>query len=210
MGVQASTNSSSNYVNLTSEAFNSCPTVTASNVLNIDDVNFKPSKLCYAPGQPQPTATFDQSAGVNASCVISAMQNALASYLSKQAASVAGGLGIQWSSDVNQMSTNITTHIMNTCGSQSSTNAASIGDTQITACQWHFVENATVQESCYINELQTLSNKASITQDSKTKGASIFGSIFGSTTTLIVIIVVVVVVIIIIIIVVVVVNKKKS
>lgn len=210
MGIGVSSNTTSNYTNLTSEAFNSCPTVTASNIVSIDNVKFQPDKLCYAPGQPQPEATIDQNAGVNATCVITALQKSISQLVAEQTAAVQGGLGFQYSSNSSDIETQITQKLANSCGSQSSTNAASVSDTIITACQWHFVENATVQESCQINELQSIANSVSQKQDASTKGASVLGSLFGSTGGIIITVFIGIAIVVAVIVVIVVISKQAK
>lgn len=210
MGIGASSNSSSTYTNLTSEAFNSCPTVTASNVISIDNVKFQPDKLCYSPGQPQPEATINQNAGVNATCVITALQKSTSQLIAEQNAAVQGGLGFQYSSNSSDIETQITQKLTNSCGSQSSINAASVSDTIITACQWHFVENATVQESCQINELQNIANAVSQKQTASTKGASVLGSLFGSTGGIIITVFIGIAIVVAVIVVIVILSKQMK
>jgi hypothetical protein len=175
MGAQVSALFSTVQTDLTTQAFNSCPQITASNTLDISNVQFLPNSACKTS-----SATFNQSAGIDATCLISSLQDSVATTLSSMDATTQGGFGIQASTSASNINSQISQQTINTCGAQSSTNAASIKDTIITACDWHFVQNATAKSSCQINALQKMANDVSVKQTALAQGATLASLLFGN------------------------------
>lgn len=189
MGASASTNKQSIQNTLTSEAYNSCPNITASNTANISGVSFKPN-----PGCVNPQFLVNQSAGIDANCLITSLQDSLAQTISKLDAKSQAGLGFSASTNVNDIKTQIKQMVKNTCGNQSSTNVANINDTIITACDFRIVQNATDQSSCSINALQKQVDSVAASAAANATGGSIWGDLFGSSNILKTVIIIVVIV----------------
>jgi len=207
MGAGAAKNESRQVVNISAEVFNSCPRVSAVNSIDLNGVQFLPNDLCYGPGLPKPKFSIDQTAGVEAECIISAMQNIISKTVAEQDAKTQNGLGFVFSENASDIETQLKTRMENDCSSASSENAASVSDTIVTACDWRFVQNASVKSSCIINSLQDLANDISLKQKADAKGASLADLLGGEN--MIIILVIVAVIIIVIVVAIIVVKMKK-
>lgn len=196
MGAQASSNVSVEENDLVTQSFNNCPKITASNSLDISNVKIDAGKNPNCKGGGD--VTFDQSAGVDASCLIKSLQNTTSDSLSKLDAKTQGGLGFQASSNVNDIQNQIQQKLNNDCGHLSATNAAKISDTTITACNFHFVQNATARTSCQINSLQDMANKVSSQLTTDTSGLTLASFLFGNSIGIAIIVAVVLLVLVIV------------
>lgn len=175
MGAQLSTNVSTVQNDLTTTAFNKCPKITASNTADLYKVKHHPQSTCK-----NSTFAIDQSAGVDANCLISNLQDSLASTLANMDAQAQGGFGIQASTNASDIKSQLTQKTENTCGTLSATNAANIEDIEVTACDFHIVQNATAKSACVINSLQKMANDVSVKQTAKTEGLTLASLLFGN------------------------------
>lgn len=189
MGGQAASSKSKVENDLVTKAFNSCPNVVASNTVNLSGVQFRPD---LNPQCVNPKFEINQSAGVEADCVIKSLQDSLAETVSKMSAESQGGFGFQASQTVSDIKTQIEQITENNCGNQSATNVADIKDTLVTACDWHFVQNATAKSSCKLDSLQKLTNEVTSEQAATSTGLTLasFFTGYGGLTTIIMIIII--------------------
>jgi len=165
MGIQSSTNILRVNNDLTTKAFNACPKVTASNEAEVRRVVHRPNSLCV-----NPTFEFNQKAGVYAECLINNVQDSLAETIAKMDAETQGGLGFQFSQNVADIKNQITQIAENKCKGLSATNKAKLEDIDTTACNFQFVQDATVKSACTINNMQKLANQVAVDQYAKATG----------------------------------------
>ncbi len=193
MGAQASTNVNTIKNDLVTSAFNTCPSVSASNTINLNSVQFRPD---MNPNCKTSSLNISQTSGVESTCLISSLQDSLAKTISQMDAKTQGGLGLQASTNIADISNQLSQNVENSCGSQSATNAASISDTTITACDWHFVQNATAQSACTINALQKMANDVTSKQTSDATGMTLASFLFGYSTSIAIVMGIVIVIIV--------------
>jgi|SRR5579872_1233774 len=174
MGAQASTNISTINTDLTTQAYNQCPRVTVSNTVDMSKVNFLPNSTCK-----NPSFAIDQTAGVDANCLITNLQQSLASSIAGMDATTQGGFGFQASTNAANIQSQITQQTENSCGTLSSTNAANLQDVTVTACDFHIVQNATAKSACTLNSLQKLANTVSVQQSATAQGLTLASLLFG-------------------------------
>lgn len=180
MGAQASTNVSKQKSDIVTQSYNKCPPVSAQNKTDIEGVKFNPpTEICLKYGI-KPVFEINQNAGVKADCVISNLQDTLAEAISKLDAEAQGGLGFQASTNISDISAKITQTLDNSCGKLDAKNIIAIKDTEVTSCDWRFVQNATAQSSCKINNLQKLANKIETQEKAKTEGLTLGNFLLGN------------------------------
>jgi hypothetical protein len=177
MGAQASTNTSTVSTDIVSEAYNKCPSVTASNTLILSGVQHRPDLNPKCDENSE--SIIDQKAAIDANCLLSSLQDTLASTVSTMDATAQGGLGIQASTNVSDIKTSLTTKAESDCADLSTTNLADIKDTMITSCKWHVVQDASVKTSCVINNLQKMANQVEATESATAQGATLGSFLFG-------------------------------
>ena len=168
MGAQVSTNKQVIQTDIVTEAYNSCPNIAVSNTVNMQGVNFRPDLNPNCTGD----TSFDisQTAGVDATCVITSMQDSLAKTLSTMDAEALGGLGFSGTSNILDIKNELSQKVENDCGNQSVTNVADIKDTTVTSCNMRVVQNASAKSSCTINSLQKIANDLEANSKSKAQG----------------------------------------
>lgn len=176
MGAQASASRNTIENDFITKAYNKCPNVSANNEINLSGVQFRPD---MNPMCKNPKFEINQSAGVEADCVVKNIQDTLAETVSKMSTQSQGGLGFQASASSSDIKTQIEQMVENDCGNQSASNKADISDTLVTACDWHFVQNATAKSSCAIDSLQQMSNKVSSQQDTAATGLTLASFLTG-------------------------------
>lgn len=195
MGVGASTNKVTQENNIISSSYAKCPNVSVGNILDISNLIHKPNPACK-----KSSFVINQKAGVEADCLLNSMQKNLAETLSKQDAKVQGGLGFQFSTNVNNLKNQIETKLEASCGNRSTTNKANISDTYIGACDFKYVAEASDKSSCEINLLQDTSSKLINEQKAEAEGLTLASFLLGyglfSGIIMLIIIIVVIVVII--------------
>jgi uncharacterized membrane protein len=185
MGGAASTNQSNIDTDFISQSYANCPSMQAENILEIASVQCDPNINCKTS-----TCSINQNSGVTDTCLINQLQQNTAQAISKMSADVQGGLGFQASTNVSDIVNQIQAKTMANCGNLSSTNYANIGNIASTACQFYFVQSATDQSACQIQQLQQLAANVQSTQDSLAKGATLAGILFGGGAGLIILVIV--------------------
>ena len=177
MGAQVSTNKQVIQTDIVTEAYNSCPNIAVSNTVNMQGVNFRPDLNPNCTGD----TSFDisQTAGVDATCVITSMQDSLAKTLSTMDAEALGGLGFSGTSNILDIKNELSQKVENDCGNQSVTNVADIKDTTVTSCNMRVVQNASAKSSCTINSLQKIANDLEANSKSKAQGSTLASLLFG-------------------------------
>jgi len=178
MGVSASVNTQKNINNMVQSDYNSCGNGSsgAYNVVSLNGIQFDPPSTC----PPNNSLQIGQTATVNATCLISALQSTAAQLASQLNATQQASLGFSFGYTNNVSTTDISNFISNQCQSYSSANIASINDTVIESCNFQIVQDATVNQSCQINATQDLINNISNLLTSQTSGGSVFGDLFGN------------------------------
>lgn len=189
MGATASTNVVTNDTNLVTKAFNKCPGVTVSNVVTIDNVTFEPNANCT-----DSIFEIKQNAGVEADCVIGNLQTSTAEMLADLDAETKGGLGFSASTNVSDLKLEVEQMVENDCNDSSATNLASIKDTTIKSCNLRIVQDATVKQSCMINNLQDTAVKVETTAKATAEGLTLGSFLFGYGGGFMIVIVIVVIV----------------
>lgn len=192
MGASASTNQQTIENKILNEAYNSCPSIGTTNIVNLSGIKFLPPNNC----NPPPSFTIGQTATVNATCLLSSLQKANAEAASKLNSDSKAGLGISVSTNINDVVNSVTNITKNTCAGVSTTNRADISDTVIRACKFQVVQDATQNVSCQINSAQDLASKIAAEASSQAQGGSIFGNLFGDFSIWKIILIIVVVVIV--------------
>lgn len=152
MGISAS---SSIPKDMVSVAYDNCPGITTNNSVNLNDVRYRPdlNPTCQAS-----TPMINQKAGVDHLCLVSSLQDNLAQALSTMDAQTQNKYGLNASTNIGNLKIQLHQQAQTACVAQNVTFAASVGDTTITSCDWHFVQNATARSACEINYLQRLAN----------------------------------------------------
>lgn len=176
MGAQASTNAATITNNLTTEAYQSCPKITATNVANITGVSFKPNAGCGS----NSSFVIDQNNAISATCLLGSLQDTVAKSIAQMDAKTQGGLGFSASTNVANIENQLKDKISQSCASQTSSNEANVNNTDVTSCKFTIIQGATDKSSCQINNLQQMVSNAATAQAATTKGGSIFGDLFGT------------------------------
>uniref|UniRef100_A0A6C0LR29 Myristylated IMV envelope protein n=1 Tax=viral metagenome TaxID=1070528 RepID=A0A6C0LR29_9ZZZZ len=186
MGASGSINKSIIQTDVITEAYSKCPNVVASNELDIKNVTFKCNSHCG----PNCKIVFSQDAGIDATCLITNLQDVMAETISKMNADAQTGLGLAVTKNKNEIKTQLKNKIDASCGNLSSVNKANISDTIMEACEWRIPQNATIKTSCEINTLQKIATKNKTEQKGNSTG------FFGGNTWAIVICIILVVIIV--------------
>jgi hypothetical protein len=177
MGAQASTNVGVTTTDITTAAMNKCPKVSATNIADFNKLKFKAPDVCVKYGYPS-KFTIDQSAGVKSDCVISNLQNDLATAIAKMDAKTQGGFGFQASTSASDISNQITQKLTNDCGKLDAKNVVSMDNVDVQACEFHFIQDATAQTKCKIDNLQKTASSVTANIASTAEGAT-FANFFG-------------------------------
>lgn len=168
-------------MDITTQAYNACPKLTANSTLDISTVQFRPNPTCKTSA-----ATFDSSAGLDAACLVNNLQNRLASALATLDTQTQKGFGIDAIADMPPDTTDIkaqlTRQTEDVCGAKSTTNVVGIKGTVITSCDWHFVQNATEKSACVTNALQKIANEVSVKQLTQSRGMTVKDLFLGDGT----------------------------
>src|ERR1700733_6210942 len=98
MGASGSINKSIIQTDVITEAYSKCPNVVASNELDIKNVTFKCNSHCG----PNCKIVFSQDAGIDATCLITNLQDVMAETISKMNADAQTGLGLAVTKNKNE------------------------------------------------------------------------------------------------------------
>ena len=142
-------------IDITTQAYNDCPKLTANSTLNTSSVQFKPNPTCQTS-----IASFGPNAGVDSNCLVNSLYDRLYVELSALDSQTQKSYG--YSLDPANIKSQLTRQVIDTCINESSTVSAGIKDTIITSCDWHFVQNATKKSACVSNALQKIANELSV------------------------------------------------
>lgn len=189
MGATVSTDVQRDITNVMNKAYNSCGTVSSATQADISGVTFN----CL-PNCPNPcTFEMDQTAAVEATCLIQNMQQGVAQVLSKQKAKTKAKWNLGWtiSSNWKETDTNITNYLNNQCANASANVDAKITDTKITACGFKFVQGATAKQSCQINTIQNALANITSDQTSDVEGGGLSLPFLGGLIAIVVVVAIV-------------------
>jgi flagellar basal body-associated protein FliL len=175
MGASVSTNQQTITNNMITNATNSCPTISTVNAVNISGLNYSQPPNCPAGSG----FNINQAAVVDATCLLTSLQNTAAQVAQSLSADAQAGLGISVSTNVSDIETSIAQNTTNTCTNTSTRNVANIADTTIRSCNFTLTQNATENVSCQINATQGIIDKIATQSAATAKGGSIFGDLFG-------------------------------
>ncbi|AGF85233.1 IMV envelope protein [Moumouvirus goulette] len=176
MGASASTNKQTIENNILNQAYNSCPSIGATNIVTLSGIKFEPPPDCNPPS----SMTIGQTATIDSNCLLTSLQSSAAQTAAELSAEAKAGLGIAVSTNINDVKQSISNITKNTCANVSTTNNATIRDTVIKSCQFRVVQDAKENVSCQINSTQDLVSKIASSTASTAQGGSIWEDIFGS------------------------------
>ena len=174
MGAQASTNKNKISTEINTSAKNRCPSVSAVNEVSLKGVEITCPEFCAQIGQCK--GGIQQTAMVDATCVLNAQQDALSEAISKMDASVKTGLGLGASTNVSDVKKKLRQEIENSCGTVSANNKISVADSKLNTCDNTFVQNATAKSQCQMAALQKIQDKVVTDQVAKTEGYDPMGA----------------------------------
>lgn len=149
MGAQASTAINKINNEVLSESYSRCPKATASNTAELLKIEHDPNPSCNAS-----QFKIDQNAAVDASCVLTNMQESLAKVVSETSAKVQGGFGIGVSTSLSDIKNIIKNKIEQDCGDDKSINAVKASDITSRACDFLLLQNADAKTTCLLAATQ--------------------------------------------------------
>lgn len=175
MGSNVSTPSVS--TDITSISYNICPKLTANSTLDTSTVQFRPNPTCKASA-----ATYDSSAGVDSKCLVMNLQNRLADAFAEEDPLTQQGFGLKPTTDPTDIKLQLMQQVERKCGTQSDVVAASLRNTIVSSCDWHFVQNATTKSACESNALQEIANQLSVKRAAEKRRSTIVWLLIGEGT----------------------------
>jgi hypothetical protein len=175
MGASSSKTSSTQETDILDKAYNTCASVSSEVSTNLSNVQFDPPDSCV-----NPTFDISQASQVDSTCLIGSLQTAYADSASQLSNTTKAGLGISLSKTSNDIKTDLETTVENSCANESSTQMANISDTVIKSCNFSVVQNATLHDSCVINNTQSQISNMSAAVQADTEGSSILGLLWGN------------------------------
>ncbi|AYV85115.1 MAG: IMV envelope protein [Satyrvirus sp.] len=190
MGTSVSTSSSDATNNIVQTAYGKCPPAGSVNIVNIDDVTFDPPDNCNPPS----SFVVGQTATVDATCLLSSLQQEVAQTAQQLDSQARTGLGFSVSTSSSDTQNNLSQYTSQQCEGSSTTNYANIKDVTIEACQFRAVQDATDNQACQINQTQGIA--AQVGQKIASSSTGFFGSPGGIFVMAIVAIVVLIIVIV--------------
>jgi hypothetical protein len=170
MGASASTNKNTSNTSITEDALNKCPSVTASNTMDIKNFTHDPPATCK-----DSTTEFNQNATVDATCVIQNMQSSLANKLMSADAKAKTGIGISASTNIQETETNIAAKVENSCGEILSSNQISFDNINIRSCNFKSIQNTNAKSRCIIDSLQKMDEKLQTESGASAEGLTLGG-----------------------------------
>lgn len=175
MGAQSSTNIQQVNNDFSSSAYAKCNSTVGINTINMQDVTYTEPPQCPA---NSPGFNVQQATVVDANCAIGILQGQVNNQIYKLDAATQGGLGLQFSQNYQQATTNVQEYMDSECPNTLSQNAANLKDINVTACSFSVVQNANAQSQCQINELQQMTNTINSNVSSSSQGANL-ANFFG-------------------------------
>lgn len=177
MGLNQSSKSNTQKMTLTNNVYNNCGSSNASNTAIISNVNVSPNPDLDC---TDPTTIIDQNSTVDATCVISSLQNVAASQATTLTTEQAGGLGINLTSDKNQNIKTITNYVDNFCASTNSENVLYLDNILLESCNNYIVQESDASQTCQINASQQVLDSVVDAEYNNQSGASLLGLLFGN------------------------------
>ena len=174
MGAAVSTNVSTIRNNLTESAYQSCPNIGTANSATLSGVTYTTPQWCPA---GSPGFEIDQTATVDANCVIGSMQKSIADSASALSANAQTGLGFAVSTDKSKTEQNIQTYLTQTCGNQNASNTVDFKNVNVEACTFRVLQNASDKSVCQLSALQDQASKVATNEAASATGW--FGGGFG-------------------------------
>jgi hypothetical protein len=174
MGAQASTNKNKISTEINSIAKNKCPTVSAVNEVSLKGVEITCPEFCAQIGECK--GGIQQTAMVDATCILNAQQDALSEAISQMDASVKTGLGLGASTNISDVKKKLRQEIENSCGTVSANNKISVASSKLNTCDNTFIQNATAKSQCQMASLQKIQDKVVTEQVAKTEGYDPMGA----------------------------------
>lgn len=162
------------------ESYNKCPSTTAINQADIKYVIHQPMDTCVSS-----SFNIDQSASVDATCLITAMQESLAKVINEMDTKAKAGIGYANAKSDVEIKNILKNKIDNECGNVSPTNKANIQDTIARACDFKIIQNANAKSACQIGAMQKATLDASNSVSTTAEGMDI--ALFGGVLLMIVI-----------------------
>lgn len=149
MGAQISVASNKINNEVLSESYSKCPRVTASNMAELTKIEHEPNASC-----PKSEFRIDQNAAVDATCVLSNMQESLAKVLSETSAKVQGGFGIGAGASMSDIRNILQNKVEQDCGDAAAINAVKASDIKTKACDFLLLQNADAKTTCQLASVQ--------------------------------------------------------
>lgn len=156
------------------ESYNKCPSTTAINQADIKYVIHQPMDTCVSS-----SFNIDQSASVDATCLITAMQENLAKVINEMDTKAKAGIGYANAKSDVEIKNILKNKIDNECGNVSPTNKANIQDTIVRACDFKIIQNANAKSACQIGAMQkaTLDASNSVSTTAEGMDFALFGGV---------------------------------
>lgn len=178
MGASSSKSENKSSTEIIESAYNNCGTASAINNIDIKNVKFYPPDDC----KEDPEFDINQSSSVDGTCLISQLQDSAASSASELSSDAQADLGLSSSDGKTITDNDISEYTTNQCANYSSTNSATIYDTEVRSCKFQVVQAANANQSCQINATQTLVSDIDAKTTTTAEGGSLLGDLFGSPT----------------------------
>jgi preprotein translocase subunit SecG len=163
MGTTASTNVTTLASTISSDTRNECPGPTTDQTIDLSDITSDCGLV------------VSQISTVDAQCYIDASIEQIAQAAATTDADTQGGLGFTISANLTETENNLRMATTNQCGDVSQTQAISLSDAQLSGCPVTFAQDATANQMCQINFLESQTAKIDAATTSKTSGMSIWG-----------------------------------
>ncbi len=169
MGASVATNYEKSHTSLMEESISKCPSVSVSGKINIKHMKFDPPATCK-------DSNFDinQTAGVDADCLMKTMQEGLINKVIKSDTSAQAGVGFSKSTNETDIKNDLTAKLVNDCGSVSASQETDLYDLNIRACNFKLVQGTNAKSRCELNSIQKLSDKLDLTTKTKAEGITLF------------------------------------
>jgi uncharacterized membrane protein len=177
MGLNQSSRSSTQKMSLTNNVYNNCGSSSASNTAIISNVTVTPNPDLDCTDSK---TVIYQGSSVEASCVISSLQDVAAQQATTLTTEQAAGLGINLSSDKTDNEKAITNYVDNFCASTNSENALYLDNIILESCNNYIVQESDASQTCKINASQQVLDSVVDSEYNNQVGASLLGLLFGN------------------------------
>ncbi len=169
MGGSVSKSTSKSSVDLVQKSVQNCPQVGAENVVNLNNSTITCPVECIETGQGC-SMEISQSTLVDATCLISTHQEALATLISEMDTKSKAAMGYSDAQTKSDISRSITNKVEANCGAILSTNKINAENIRANTCKNVFVQGATAKSECALNTLMGLTDDVTATQKTSSEG----------------------------------------